>query len=184
MTVVLVSCLLIVCDVVQKLLTPAMAPGQCFPLNGSSGFVDIRLHNRIAVTGFSLEHIPSSIAYDVTSAPAVVSLQALDPPITHKVKGGGFTPRKTYGTFRYNLKANSAVQTFSIFSETQVPVTHVRLKVGAPWPLLPLRLLLCQARTLRSSKIHNQHSMAVVTPVIARFASPATAASALSAMQC
>lgn len=116
--------------VLQKLLTPAMAPGQCFPLNGSSGYVDIKLHNHIAITGFSLEHIPSSIAYDVTSAPNVVSLEALSVPETHKVKGGVFTPSKTYGPFRYSLKTNSAVQTFSVFSETAEPVSFVRLKVS------------------------------------------------------
>ena len=106
-----------------------MAPGQCFPLNGSHGYVDILLHNPIAITGFSLEHIPSAIAYDVTSAPNVVSLEALTPPSTHKVKGAAFTPRRSHGPFRYDLKANSAVQTFSIFSESPEPVSFVRLKV-------------------------------------------------------
>lgn len=115
--------------VVQKLLTPAMSPGQCFPLNGSTGYVDIQLHTPIAITGFSLEHIPSAIAYDITSAPNKVALEVLSAPETHKVKGGLFTPHKTHGPFRYNLKANSAVQTFSIFSESPEPASFVRLKV-------------------------------------------------------
>ena len=109
-----------------------MAPGQCFPLNGDHGYVDILLHNPIAITGFSLEHIPSAIAYDVTSAPNVVSLEVLAPPSTHKVKGAAFTPRRSHGPFRYDLKANSAVQTFSIFCESPEPVSFVRLKVR-PW---------------------------------------------------
>ena len=106
-----------------------MAPGQCFPLDGNHGYVDILLHNRVAITGFSLEHIPSAIAYDVTSAPNVVSLEVLTPPSTHMVKGAAFSPRRSHGPFRYDLKANSAVQTFSIFSESPEPVNFVRLKV-------------------------------------------------------
>lgn len=91
--------------------------------------MDIQLHTPIAITGFSLEHIPSAIAYDVTSAPKVVSLETLTAPLTHKVKGGAFTVHKTHGPFRYDLRANSAVQTFSIFSESPEPASFVRLKV-------------------------------------------------------
>ena len=108
-----------------------MSPGQCFPLNGSNGYVDIHLHTPIAITGFSLEHIPSAIAYDITSAPNKVTLEVLSAPQTHKVRGGLFTSHKTHGPFRYNLKANSAVQTFSIFSESPEPVSFVRFKVRA-----------------------------------------------------
>ncbi|KAL3137922.1 hypothetical protein ABBQ38_005169 [Trebouxia sp. C0009 RCD-2024] len=123
------GCSPVVPDAAEKLLTPAMSPGQCFPLNGSTGYVDIHLHTPIAITAFSLEHIPSAIAYDITSAPNKVTLEALSAPQTHKVKGGLFTPHKTHGPFRYNLKANSAVQTFSIFAESPEPVSFVRLKV-------------------------------------------------------
>lgn len=114
---------------VQALLTPAVAPGQCLPLDGTTGYVDIRLHHAVYLTGFSLEHIPAAIAYNVSSAPNKVTLAALSPPETHKVKGGLFTPVRTHGPFRYDVEANSAVQTFSIFSETQEPVTFVRLQV-------------------------------------------------------
>ena len=107
-----------------------MAPGQCLPLDGTSGYVDIRLHHPIYLTGFSLEHIPAAIAFNVSSAPKVVSLSALTPPQTHMVKGGLFEPVKTYGPFRYDVNANSAVQTFSIFSETPEPVNFVRLQVS------------------------------------------------------
>jgi hypothetical protein len=115
--------------VVQALLTPAVAPGQCLPLDGTTGYVDIRLHHPVYLTGFSLEHIPAAIAYNVSSAPNKVSLLALSPPQTHKVKGGLFTPVRTHGPYRYDVEANSAVQTFSIFSETPEPVSFVRLQV-------------------------------------------------------
>jgi len=44
--------------VVQALLTPAVAPGQCLPLDGTTGYVDIRLHHPVYLTGFSLEQLP------------------------------------------------------------------------------------------------------------------------------
>ena len=115
--------------VLQALLTPAVAPGQCLPLDGTSGYVDIRLHHPVYLTGFTLEHIPAAIAYNVSSAPNKVSLIALSPPQTHKVKGGLFTPLKTHGPFRYDVESSSAVQTFSIFAETPEPVSFVRLQV-------------------------------------------------------
>lgn len=113
----------------EALLTPAVAPGQCLPLDGTTGYVDIRLHHPVHLTGFSLEHIPAAIAYNVSSAPNKVSLQALSPPQTHKVKGGLFTPVRTHGPYRYDVEANSAVQTFSIFSDMPKPVSFVRLQV-------------------------------------------------------
>lgn len=113
----------------EALLTPAVAPGQCLPLDGTTGYVDIRLHHPVHLTGFSLEHIPAAIAYNVSSAPNKVSLQALSPPQTHKVKGGLFTPVRTHGPYRYDVEANSAVQTFSIFSDMPEPVSFVRLQV-------------------------------------------------------
>ena len=114
----------------QALLTPKVAPGQCFPLEGHSGWVDIQLHHPIELTGFTIEHIPSSIAYNVSSAPKTISLVGLTPPTTHLAKGDTFTPGKVHGPFKYDVNSNSAVQTFSIFASESEPVQHVRLQVG------------------------------------------------------
>lgn len=43
---------------VQMVLSPAGLPGQCLPLNGSSGHVDIRLRTRTYVDAVTLEHVP------------------------------------------------------------------------------------------------------------------------------
>lgn len=118
-----------VASVLQALLTPKVAPGQCFPLDGNSGWVDIQLHHPIQLTGFTIEHIPSSIAYNVSSAPNTVSLVGLTPPLTHLTKGGTFSPGKVHGPFKYDVDSSSAVQTFSIFSTEPEPVQHVRLQV-------------------------------------------------------
>ncbi|CAM8968180.1 unnamed protein product [Rhodiola kirilowii] len=44
-------------------------PGQCFPLRGSSGFVQIRLRTAVIPEAFTLEHVAKSVAYDRSSAP-------------------------------------------------------------------------------------------------------------------
>lgn len=42
----------------EKMLTPSFGePGQCFPLTGSSGFVQIRLRTAILPDAFTLEHV-------------------------------------------------------------------------------------------------------------------------------
>ncbi|KAK9265798.1 hypothetical protein L1049_003404 [Liquidambar formosana] len=53
-----------------KMLKPSFGePGQCFPLKGSSGFVQIRLRTAIIPEAITLEHVAKSVAYDRSSAP-------------------------------------------------------------------------------------------------------------------
>lgn len=59
----------------QFLLTPGgPIPGECLPLNGSSGWVEVRLREPIEPLALSYEHLPTSIAYDSRSAPLSVSV--------------------------------------------------------------------------------------------------------------
>ncbi|CAI9102779.1 OLC1v1001112C1 [Oldenlandia corymbosa var. corymbosa] len=54
----------------QKMLIPSFGePGQCFPLKGSNGFVQIKLRAPIIPEGVTLEHVAASVAYDRSSAP-------------------------------------------------------------------------------------------------------------------
>lgn len=54
----------------DKMLKPSFGePGQCFPLKGSSGFVQIRLRAEIVPEAVTLEHVAKSVAYDRSSAP-------------------------------------------------------------------------------------------------------------------
>lgn len=54
----------------QAVLAPVAAPGRCLALNGSSGYVDIRLAAPVRPPiSFTYEHVPASIAHDVRSAP-------------------------------------------------------------------------------------------------------------------
>ena len=59
----------------QFLLTPGgPVPGNCLALNGSNGWVDIRLRQPIEPAALSYEHVPTSIAYDSSSAPLSISV--------------------------------------------------------------------------------------------------------------
>ncbi|THU54736.1 hypothetical protein C4D60_Mb10t28280 [Musa balbisiana] len=54
----------------HKMLEPSFGePGQCFPLRGSSGFVELRLRTGIIPEAVTLEHVAKSVAYDRSSAP-------------------------------------------------------------------------------------------------------------------
>ncbi|CAL1386848.1 unnamed protein product [Linum trigynum] len=53
-----------------KMLRPSFGePGQCFPLKGAIGFVEIRLRAAIVPEAVTLEHVAKSVAYDRSSAP-------------------------------------------------------------------------------------------------------------------
>ncbi|KAE9620868.1 hypothetical protein Lal_00019412 [Lupinus albus] len=54
----------------EKMLKPSFGePGQCFPLKGNSGFVQIKLRTAIIPEAVTLEHVAKSVAYDRSSAP-------------------------------------------------------------------------------------------------------------------
>ncbi|XP_010464751.1 PREDICTED: protein SAD1/UNC-84 domain protein 2-like [Camelina sativa] len=53
-----------------KMLTPSFGePGQCFPLKGSNGYVQIRLRAPIIPEAVTLEHVSKAVAFDRSSAP-------------------------------------------------------------------------------------------------------------------
>ncbi|PSS21597.1 Protein SAD1/UNC-84 domain protein [Actinidia chinensis var. chinensis] len=57
-------------DDAEKMLRPSFGePGQCFPLRGSNGFVEIKLRTAIVPEAVTLEHVAKSVAYDRSSAP-------------------------------------------------------------------------------------------------------------------
>ncbi|CAL0303609.1 unnamed protein product [Lupinus luteus] len=54
----------------EKMLKPSFGePGHCFPLKGSSGFVQIKLRTAIIPEAVTLEHVTKNVAYDRSSAP-------------------------------------------------------------------------------------------------------------------
>ncbi|KAG5678012.1 hypothetical protein PVAND_007721 [Polypedilum vanderplanki] len=55
----------------RTVISPSIAPGECWAFQGFPGFLVIKLHNLINVTGFSMEHIPKTNAPNgnIDSAP-------------------------------------------------------------------------------------------------------------------
>ncbi|CAA6657010.1 unnamed protein product [Spirodela intermedia] len=54
----------------HKMLQPSFGePGQCFPLRGSTGFVEIKLRTGIIPESITIEHVAKSVGYDRSSAP-------------------------------------------------------------------------------------------------------------------
>ncbi|XP_059656425.1 SUN domain-containing protein 1-like [Cornus florida] len=94
-----------------KMLRPSFGePGQCFPLKGSTGFVQIKLRTAIIPEAITLEHVAKSVAYDRSSAPKDCRisgwLQGHDPEVD--------TNRMFLLTeFTYDLEKSNA-QTFDV----------------------------------------------------------------------
>ncbi|XP_008799124.1 SUN domain-containing protein 1-like [Phoenix dactylifera] len=109
----------------HKMLEPSFGePGQCFPLQGSSGFVEIRLRSGIIPEAVTLEHVSKSVAYDRSSAPKDCRVSAWfespdDEPFSHA---------KMYllSEFSYDLDKSNA-QTFNVVTADMGVVNMVRL---------------------------------------------------------
>lgn len=53
-----------------KMLQPSFGqPGECFPLKGDNGFVEIKLRTAVVPEAITLEHVSESVAFDRSSAP-------------------------------------------------------------------------------------------------------------------
>lgn len=79
----------------QAVLAPVTTPGRCLALNGSSGYVDIRLAAPVHLpVSFTYEHVPASVAHDVRSAPRGLRATGFPgppppPPVPGGSEGGG-----------------------------------------------------------------------------------------------
>ncbi|CAI9765065.1 unnamed protein product [Fraxinus pennsylvanica] len=110
----------------EKMLRPSFGePGPCFPLKGSSGFVQIKLRTAIIPEAVTLEHVAKSVAYDRSSAPKHCRVsgwlqgQDLTNPVIDIEKMFLLTE------FTYDLDKSSA-QTFNVLEASPV-VDTIRL---------------------------------------------------------
>lgn len=55
----------------RTVISPSVHPGECWAFQGFPGFIVVQLNNMIRLTGFTMEHIPQSLAPDglIDSAP-------------------------------------------------------------------------------------------------------------------
>lgn len=106
----------------KKMLEPSFGePGQCFALQGSSGYVDIRLRSGITPEAVTLEHVAKSVAYDRSSAPK-------DCVVSAWFEGSGEPGHpKVLTTFSYDLEKSNA-QTFNVEATDKAVVNMVRLE--------------------------------------------------------
>ncbi|KMZ63387.1 SAD1/UNC-84 domain protein 1 [Zostera marina] len=109
----------------QKMLEPSFGqPGQCFALQGSNGFIEIRLRSAIIPEAVTLEHVAKSVAYDRSSAPK-------DCRVYGRFEGSEFDPSSSdeenmvlLKEIRYDLESNNA-QTFSIDLPISLEVVNI-----------------------------------------------------------
>ncbi|KAL5232102.1 hypothetical protein ABZP36_030878 [Zizania latifolia] len=100
-------------EAAQKMLEPSFGqPGECFALEGSSGYVEIKLRTEIIPEAVTLEHVDKSVAYDRSSAPK-------DFKVSGWYQGPEDDSNKesrvmaTLGEFTYDLEKSNA-QTFQL----------------------------------------------------------------------
>jgi len=102
-------------------------PGHCLPLNGSTGYVDVKLRRAIRLKSFSVEHIPRVSAFNITTAPKDMALYSL------RGDQDGFEPRKL-ASFSYDIES-TPVQTFPVLqggeSADDLVVSQLRLQVNS-----------------------------------------------------
>ncbi|CAN0908718.1 SUN domain-containing protein 1 [Linum grandiflorum] len=100
----------------SKMLRPSFGePGQCFPLKGTSGFVEISLRKAIVPEAVTLEHVAKSVAYDRSSAPR-------DCRVTGWLRGADIaspveTEKMLLTEFTYDLEKSNA-QTFNVLASS------------------------------------------------------------------
>ncbi|KAK8488066.1 hypothetical protein V6N13_062611 [Hibiscus sabdariffa] len=105
-------------------------PGQCFPLKGSNGFIQIKLRTAIVPEAITLEHVAKSVAYDRSSAPKDCRVSGwlqgrdLDLPVDAN-------RMFVLAEFMYDLEKSSA-QTFDVMDAADVGIVDtVRLDFGS-----------------------------------------------------
>lgn len=60
----------------RTVISPTVQPGECWSFQGFPGYLVLKLNNNVYVTGFTLEHIPKSLAPNgrIDSAPKIFTV--------------------------------------------------------------------------------------------------------------
>nr|XP_043622652.1 SUN domain-containing protein 1-like [Erigeron canadensis] len=93
-------------DAVNMLQPSFGEPGQCFPLKGNNGFVEIKLRTAIIPEAITLEHVAKSVAFDRSTAPK-------DCRVFGWLHNKGSEQIQLLTEFVYDLEKSSA-QTFNV----------------------------------------------------------------------
>lgn len=101
----------------DKILKPSFGePGQCFPLKGSSGYVQVRLRTAVVPEAVTLEHVAKSVAYDRSSAPKDCRVSGW---LQGHADSAAVDTEKMFllAEFMYDLEKSNA-QTFNVLDST------------------------------------------------------------------
>ncbi|KAI3708890.1 hypothetical protein L2E82_38433 [Cichorium intybus] len=105
-----------------KMLQPSFGqPGQCFPLKGDNGFVEIKLRTAVIPEAITLEHVAKSVAFDRSSAPKDCKVLGW--------LGSEEVPEKMHllTEFTYDLEKSNA-QTFNVVKKEPIVIDTIKLE--------------------------------------------------------
>ena len=119
---------------------PGATPGQCLPLNGTAGYVDIKLREPLVPAAITFQHIPASLAYDLRSAPrelAVWGFTASPQPrrqwrsTRNSTAAAHVAAGQKLAFVTYDLQ-ETTLQTFAL--QSQSSISYVRIQVNTFTP--------------------------------------------------
>ncbi|XP_039299840.1 uncharacterized protein LOC120348935 isoform X2 [Nilaparvata lugens] len=113
----------------RTLIQPGMHPGECWAFSGQLGYVVLQLSSTIIVTGFTLEHIPRSLAPHgrIDSAPKDFSVWGLRDEDDKEETFLGRYRFQDNGTSLQTFKANAVEDPFRLV-ELKIESNHGNLE--------------------------------------------------------
>ncbi|KAF7732349.1 hypothetical protein EC973_005245 [Apophysomyces ossiformis] len=120
-------------------LTPNMQAGECWAMDGTSGTLAIELSQPLAIQQITIEHLTRQMAINLSSAPKDIEVWGLK-----RVPGGLFRrtnrpwetkdPNAVFlGSFRYDIKRSTPIQTFDLDTKDYVIFRAVLIRVVSNW---------------------------------------------------
>ncbi|CAD6238963.1 unnamed protein product [Miscanthus lutarioriparius] len=110
----------------EKMLQPSFGePGQCFAMQGSSGFVEIKLKSGILPEAVTLEHVSKDVAYDRSTAPKDCLVSGWYEETPGETQSG-YAAKMALAEFTYDLEKNN-VQTFDVSAPDVGVINMIRL---------------------------------------------------------
>ncbi|KAJ1283247.1 hypothetical protein BS78_03G113800 [Paspalum vaginatum] len=111
----------------EKMLQPSFGePGQCFAMQGSSGFVEIKLKTGIIPEAVTLEHVSKDVAYDRSTAPKDCRVSGWYEETSGEAQSSHAAKMAVLAEFTYDLEKNN-VQTFDVVAPDAGMINMIRL---------------------------------------------------------
>ena len=107
----------------EQIIRPNMKLGHCWPIDGSNGYVGVKLHpyGQVIPTSITLEHVSKQIAHDIRSAPNEFEIWSYNDP-------NDPTPRKLFaGTYDVDNVETTSVQNFQFENDSVSPIVQLRV---------------------------------------------------------